>query len=127
MEGTSTKPASGQAGLNQNTEEMERRKAAEQLEKRRITNINKVAKMLGDVKYVIENHSFAFLVFKGTPLSVSEYYPEIKVAVDKFHDMADFDKAVVEFKRKLFEKHKIRYGHLTPERSLADLHEELKL
>lgn len=129
MEGTQiVKPAAGQASITEQTqEESEKRAAAARLERSKITNTNKVARMLTGVTYMIENHSFPFLVFKGNPLMVSEYYPELRIAVDKFMEYSDSDKMVVAFKRQQFKKNKIKYGHLTPERSLADLHEELGL
>jgi len=99
---------------------------SEELNRRNAARSNKVALFL-QASYYITDQAFAFLVFKGERLTVSEYYPEIKVAVDKFYEETEYDKDICTEKKKLFKKHGIRYAFLKPGKSLSDLEKDLEV
>lgn len=107
-------------------EETDRQMRREELNRRDIVRGNKVAKMLS-ASYYITDKTFPFLAYKGRQLSVSEYYPSEKVAVDKFYFAERIDQKEIEFKRKVFEENGLKYGFLSPDKKLADLATELGL
>jgi hypothetical protein len=98
----------------------------EELDRRNSIRSNRVAQFL-QASYCITDQAFAFLIFKGERLTVSEFYPEIMVAVDKFYDDSEFDQEVCDAKKKLFKKHRIRYAFLKPGKRLADLETDLEV
>jgi len=98
----------------------------EELDRRNIAKSNKVAKML-TADFYITDKTFPFLTWNGTQLSVTEYYPNEKIAIDKFFFSQKFDMREIEFKKKKFDENGIKYGFLTPEKKLSDLAEELGL
>jgi hypothetical protein len=106
------------------TEEQQRRT---ELDRRNVVKGNRVAQLLGSVKYYVTNQRFPFLVQNGMPLSVTEYYPDLKVAVDKFMNFSDWTQAETDYKSQIFKKHGIKYAFLHPRKSLGDMARELGL
>ena len=105
-----------------------REKAARQadLDGRNDAKSNKVASLLGGT-YYIQEKTWPFLTHQGRQLSVSEFYPELNVAIDKFYHMDEWELALVESKKVTLKSNGIKYAFLTPEKSLADLEVELGL
>jgi len=108
-----------------NSEEQELASRRMELDRRNVAKMNKVAQMLSDTTHYITDWTHPCLNNKGEQLNVTEYFPEIKVAVDKFYSVDQCDPTVIAFKANALKKNGIRYGHLTPERGLADLCVEL--
>lgn len=96
-----------------------------ELEQRNQVKLNKVAELLGGSYYITEK-IWPFLVWQGRPLSVSEFYPESNIAIDKFFHMDEWELALVDFKKKALKEHGIKYAFLTPQKSLADVLPDLE-
>lgn len=116
-------PAEDQEQIQEETDRQMRR---EELRRRDIVKGNKVAQMLS-ATYFITDKTFPFLTYKGRQLSVSEYYPDEKIAVDKFYFSEKIDPKEIEFKREMFKENGFKYGFLSPDKKLADLADELGL
>lgn len=97
----------------------------EELDRRNQARTNKVAALIEGRVYVTDK-TWPFLVWQGRQLSVSEFYLEKNVAIDKFYHVGEWELAIVEFKKKVLAENGIRYAYLTPERSLADLEADLE-
>ncbi len=106
-------------------EVMENASRKYELDARNQAKANKVAALLGGTYYVQEE-TWPFLVWQGRQWSVSEFYPESKIAIDKFYRMEELDQQLVAFKKKTLKEHGIRYAYLTPDKSLADLEADLE-
>jgi hypothetical protein len=118
-----SKPIS-QANAEELQEAQERYGRQEELDRRNAVRTNKVAMLLSATHFVTD-YAFPFLQYQGRQLSVSEYYPEYRTAIDKFYD-EDYDRGEVALKKAELNKHGYRYGYLTPEKehqleSLADM------
>jgi hypothetical protein len=122
-----SKPAAALVEPDKLTPDQEVEHRRNELEARNVFKQNKVAQVLSECRYYIEGQSFPFLIYRGTPMSVSEYYPEKKIAIDKFYHVDEWEKAITDFKLKVFKENGIKYAFLTPEKSLADLYVELGL
>jgi hypothetical protein len=97
-----------------------------ELDRRNAARSNKVAQFL-KANYYITDKAFPWLVYKGERLSVTEYYPEIRVAIDKYYEEADFKPEVCNAKRLIFHKHKIHYAFLKPGKQLVEIEKELEV
>jgi hypothetical protein len=94
--------------------------AQKKIEGTRLRNEDKMAKKLGT--YYITNASFPFLVTKsGFTMSVSQYYPAMKLAVDKFYNWNSTEIKEAEFKEKAFTGSGIKYVYLNPNKRLEDV------
>ena len=134
MAGQTTKPAAklvvqgskpmSAADAEELQEAQERVRRQDDIDRRNAVKMNKVATLLSATHFVTD-YAFPFLQYQGRQLSVSEYYPEYRTAIDKFYH-EDYDRGEVAFKKAEFNKHGYRYGYLTPEKehqldSLADM------
>ncbi len=64
-----------------------------------------------DGKWYVTNWTHPVLVHPHLPqLSVSRFYPEDFVAIDIFPFMTDYDKNLIEFKRKAFKENEVTHG-----------------
>lgn len=136
MKGFSQKPAAtlaepgsaklSQADLETVKETHEYHIQQQQLKAKRDKEMGKVAAMLG-AAVMITDKTFPFLTMNGRQLSVSEWYPGLSIAVDKFFVWEKEKESEVEFKAKLFAQNKIRYGFLSPTMELYDLAKQLGL
>ena len=92
---------------------------------------DKVAKALSDPFYVTSQR-WPFLMVQRAgvecPMTVTQFFPNSKLAVDKFYSMKSYEdsKAEVALKKKLLNTHGIKYVYLNPARSLADMQEDLE-
>lgn len=103
----------------------------EKLKRKRDREMGKVAAMLS-ATVMITDWTFPFLAVGNKQLSVSEWYPDLGFAVDKFFQFGEPEQRIVEFKQKAFEGKEIngksiKYGYLSPYMSLSDLAEQLEL
>jgi hypothetical protein len=104
-----------------NRDEAERVAQMKKLEARKLQREDKVAKAVG-AKYYITNASFPFLLtVGGFTMSVSQYYPDLKLAVDKFYEWNAQEIKEAAIKEKLFEGSGIRYVYLNPSKRLEDV------
>lgn len=113
--------AEDQENLREETERIMRR---EELDRRNVDKGNRVAQLLAATYYILDK-TFPFLTFKNRQLSVTEYYPLQKIAVDKFYFGDPINEQEIEFKRTQFKANGIKYSYLTPKKRLADLAEDL--
>jgi hypothetical protein len=125
MKGT---PASAMKAPRQAQDEQDRLaqlEESERLEKKtvKVQPKGKVADLLG-AAYVITDWSFTYLVkMEGknmVQMRVSEWYPTLKVAIDKFYTTETYLEGDVELKKKLFSENGIRYTALGPRNSLME-------
>jgi hypothetical protein len=59
--------------------------------------------------------------------SVSEFYPEINLAVDKFYHKDDHEMRLAEFKKKALNEAGFLYVCLTPDKDFADALVEIEM
>lgn len=95
-----------------------------ELEARNTAKANKVASLLGGT-YYIQEKTWPFLTHQGRQLSVTEFYPELNVAIDKFYHVDEWELALTDAKKNALKLNGIKYAFLTPDKSLADLEAEL--
>ncbi len=106
-------------------ETLERIRRQNELDQRDVAKANKVARIL-DQKYYITDWTHPCLFLNGVQTSVTEYYPEIKVAIDKFYHVGAWEQKITDMKKALLKKEGIRYAFLTPEKTLADIEADLE-
>jgi hypothetical protein len=51
---------------------------------------------------------------KRKKLFIDRYYPELKIAIDKFYTISDLDNGFIDLKKRLLNQNGIRYVTLTP-------------
>jgi hypothetical protein len=107
-------------------ESAERQNAEAKAAARKQKQLGKVAQFL-NAKVMVTDRTFPFLTFKTVQLSVSEWYPQLNVAVDKFFQMEDVRHDEIAFKQAQFRANGIQYAYLTPEMDLVDLADQLNL
>lgn len=110
-----------------NAEEAELLTRRQELENRNQRNQNRVAALLSKASFWVTNWTHPCLFIDGYQTSITEYYPDIKLALDKFYDMRDFSQKLCDRKKERLAKFDIQYVYLTPEKKLSDLSSELKL
>lgn len=115
------------AELDHDAAEIER--ARKKVEVQELGRADKVAKKVGS--YYITNASFSFLRTQdGFTMSVGQYYPEIKVALDKFYLWNEREIKEAALKEKLFKDSGIEYIYLNPnvesDRKLEELANRIK-
>ena len=90
---------------------------------------DKIAKVLNQKRYVTDR-TWQFLTVtiggKSYQLSVSQFFFDIDVAVDKFYDMAEYEAGHTALKQKLLNANGIKYVALNPTKRLADIEVELE-
>lgn len=95
---------------------------------KREAKTDKIAKVLGTKVYTTDK-TWPFLkrevAGREYQLSVSHYYMEINVAVDKFYTDEDYRTGNSDLKKKLLNANGIKYVALHPGNSLADMEAEL--
>jgi hypothetical protein len=92
---------------------------------RRQSNEDKVAKLLG-ATYFVTDYAWPFLRYMGGALTVSRFYPEIKVAIDTFERITDHEKKMIEMKRTELNAHGIKYAWLDWTKQTSDIVPELE-
>jgi hypothetical protein len=109
--------------LNKQEEEDARKKLSQK-------KADKISEILG-AKYSITQKTWVFLhrMVNGVSVqpSVSQYFPDHKVAVDKFYSMSEFlaKQEEIAFKTKRFKENHIRYCACGPTTRLIDIQEAL--
>lgn len=104
----------------------------EQRRRKKDADLGKVAHLLG-TKIKVTGYTFPFLTFDGNQLSVSEWFPELNIVVDKFYEELTPRMArEVAFKQKAFANNefmgkKIQYGYLDPTMDLHDLADQIEI
>jgi hypothetical protein len=94
-------------------EDAEMAKAKKKIENSLIKKEDKVAKKLQS--YYITNASFPFLANgAGFTETVSQYYPALNIAVDKFYLWSVVVKKMIDWKIERFKNTAIKYVYLTP-------------
>ena len=99
-------------------------------------NEDKIAQLLA-AQWFVTDQTFPFLRHNvtGNQMSVSRFYPQVGVAVDIFVYMGDWEKQIIEQKRKLFKENdaelngkptRIKYGALSYSDPLANLLPQLE-
>lgn len=121
----------GQTGMTPDGEEalrevQEHAARQEEINAKNQVKANKVAALIGGKGYVTDK-TWPFLIYQGRQISVSEFYFENNIAIDKFFYAGDWELAIVEFKKRVLGENGIRYAYLTPDKKLADLEIELGL
>lgn len=112
--------------------EMQETQVAQQkLDNKKQVELGKVAAMLGATVKVTD-WTFPFLHLNDRQLSVSEWYPDLSIVVDKFFHFGQEEEVIVDFKKKAFRAQRVngkevRYAYLTPEMELYDLAAQLNL
>lgn len=106
-------------------ETVERIQRQAELDSRNSVKMNKVAKTL-DQSYYIQEWTHPCLLIDGRQATVSEYYPEIKVAIDKFYHVGEWEKKITDFKKVALKEQGIKYAYLTPDKTLADIEADLE-
>ncbi len=108
----------------QTDQELAQQKA--KIEARRKRTFSKVATLLGQEEYIYNwTHPCLFMDARGTQTEVSEFYPKLNVAIDKFYHVDDHERALTDFKREALKAVGIKYAYLTPEIDLADIADDL--
>lgn len=105
--------------------------AKEKFDQKRSSELGKVGQMLG-ASVKVSDWTFPFLTFQDRQLSVSEWYPELLIVVDKFFSFGPDEEKIVAFKQGAFKKNmvsgkSVQYGYLTPSMDLSDLAGQLEL
>ncbi len=108
---------------------MEIAQAQKKAEAQKAANEDKVAKKVGT--FYITNASFPCLKTQdGFTLTVDQYYPEIKVALDKFYEWSEKEIKEAAFKEQMFKDSGIEYIYLNPspesDRKLEELSSRIK-
>ena len=73
------------------------------------------------------DYTWPFLRMNGRQLSVSTFYPSIKVAIDKFYEREDIDPKEILFKKEILSQNGIKYAAATPDKSMVMIVKELGL
>lgn len=97
-------------------------KSIEKKRQRDGARATKVSEFLGDNMYRIDK-TWPFLyspVFR-MQLSVRFYFPRKNLAIDQFRSPTKQDFAAIEFKKKMFKEHKIKYFPMLPQTKLMEL------
>lgn len=119
------RPAPSSAQAEDAREEAELATAQAKTAERKQSNEDKIAKLLGATYYVTE-YAWPFLRYGGGALTVSRFYPEIKVAIDTFERVTDHEKKMIEMKRTALNEHGIKYAWLDWTKQTSDLVPELE-
>lgn len=107
-----------------NEQELARQKA--KIAARRERRFSRVAQLLDQQSYITSwTHPCLFMPERNVQTEVSEYFPAIKVAIDKFYHMGDLEQSLCDFKKKALAKEGIKYAFLTPQINLADIADDL--
>jgi hypothetical protein len=124
---TMAKPkASSKEDLQESNDDRELSRQRAEIEAKSIRNTNKVAALLTGAEYFITDFTWPELGFNDTQYSVSEYYPELKIAIDKFYSLDDPELKFVGEKKKRLNKIGIKYAYLDPTKRLADIEPDLE-
>lgn len=108
----------------------EQQKIAE--DKARIDSIlqksrSKLAEILNAKVFIREwTHPCLFNKDLNYQFSVSEFYPEHKIAIDKFYQYDEFQMRMSAFKKKALNKNGFSYALATPDRDMADIMADLE-
>jgi hypothetical protein len=110
-------PAGEASAHDDANDEIERIQAKARLQAQQDARANKVAAMLEATHFIYEysgswSDPWDWFFDGERQMSVSEYYPALKVAVDKFPYIGDHEKRLIALKKKLLKAHGIKYGYL---------------
>jgi hypothetical protein len=131
----SDKPASGIGRphvAQPNDEETEALREAREEQKdqaaidaRKSVDSNKVASMLGGTWYITD-HTWPYFRSDDRQMSVTEFYPDLNIAIDKFFNFGPHEERLTKEKKRLLNANGIRYAYLEPMKSLGDIGPDLE-
>jgi len=94
------------------------------IDAKKAAHANKVADMLS-ATYFVTDYTWPFLRSADRQMAVTEFYPELNVAVDKFYYFGAHEEGLVKDKKRLLNENGIKYVFLNASKSLGDIGPEI--
>jgi len=88
---------------------------------------NKFAEMIDQKIYITEwTHPCLFNKESNRQMTVSEFYPKLNLALDKFFHFDEWELSLTNIKRESLNKAGFKYVFLTPDKDFADILADLE-